>query len=378
MDFDFTEEQTLLRDSLNGYLGDRYDFETRRKVSASESGWRPEVWTAFAEELGILGASVPEAQGGLGGGAVENLIVMEALGEHLVIEPFLEAVVLSGALLQAAGGERADALLGDTVAGSAIVVSALYEPHGRYGLADVQTTAARSGDGWTLSGAKAHVDAAPWATHLLVSARTGGGRRERDGVSLFLVPADGPGVHRRDYSTLDGRRASELTLENAAAELIGPEGGALPLIEEAVDRATVAACAEAVGLMRRMQQETIAYAKQRKQFGRPIGDFQVLQHRMVDMMIAVEEAVSITYYATLSLGRPAAERARAVSAAKAKVSRNARFVGQQAVQIHGGIGVTEELALGWRFKRASAIETLFGDCDLHTARFERLTDPELA
>jgi len=371
VDFAFSEDQGLLRDSLAAYLSDRYDFDSRRKAAAQAPGWRPGVWKAFAEELGILGAPFPEALGGLGGGAEANMIVMEALGEHLVLEPYLETVVLSGGLLERIGGEAAETLIGQIVSGEAVVVLAYAEPSSRYDLDAVHTAAWREEDGWRLDGHKAVVAAAPWATHLLVTARAEGEGGEFHGESLFLVAANGEGVSLRDYATMDGRRAAEVTLEDAPATLLGEEGGALPHLEAAVDAATAAACAEAVGLMRRMHRETVEYARQRRQFGRAIGEFQVIQHRLVDMFMAVEQAVSMTYLATLSLGEEPAARARAVSAAKARVGKSIREVGQGAVQIHGGIGMTDELALGWRFKRATAIEQLFGDTEYHLRRFER-------
>jgi alkylation response protein AidB-like acyl-CoA dehydrogenase len=223
------------------------------------------------------------------------------------------------------------------------------------------------------------VYAAPWATHLLVTARTGGGQRERNGVSLFLVEANRPGIVRRDYPTVDGFRASEIYFENAsvpADALLGAEGAALPLLEQIVDEATVAVCAEGVGVGRRLHAGTLDYARQRKQFGRAIADFQVLQHRMVDMFMEVEQAASMTLMATLKLDLPEAERMAAVSQAKAKVGKGLKVTGQSAIQIHGGIGITDELAIGHYFKRATMIEGQFGSVDHHLARFERLSMPD--
>ncbi|MBE7218906.1 MAG: acyl-CoA dehydrogenase family protein [Caulobacteraceae bacterium] len=373
MDFSLSEEQTLLRDTLGRFLQDRYDFDARRKVVDSEAGWSPEVWRGFAEELGILGASFSEEHGGLGGGAVENMIVMEALGANLVVEPYLGTVVLGGGALKAAGGPLAEELIPAIVGGEAVFAFAYAEPKGRYDLADLETTARRDGDGWRIDGRKGVVVGAPWATHLLVTARTAGGRRDREGVSLFVVDATAPGISRRDYPTIDGRRASEIAFEGAPARLLGEADAALPLVEQVVDEGIAAVCAEAVGAMRRMHAMTVDYARQRKQFGRAIADFQVLQHRMVDMFMALEQSVSMTYLATLKLDAPAAERMTAASAAKTKIARSARAVGQDAVQIHGGIGMTDELALGHVFKRTTVIEGLFGDADHHLKRYERLT-----
>jgi alkylation response protein AidB-like acyl-CoA dehydrogenase len=379
VDFSYNETQQMLRDTLARYLADTYDFETRRKMIASDAGRDPGIWRALATELGILGAPFSEEQGGLGGSAVDNMIVMEQLGEAISIEPYLQTVVIGGGALNAAGGQLADALIPQIIAGEAIIAFAYAEPQGRYELQNLRTTARRDGEGWVLNGHKAVVYAAPWATHLLVTARTGGGQREADGVSLFLVEANRPGLVRRDYPTVDGFRASEIYFENASVPgdaLLGAEGSGLPLVERIVDEATVAVCAEGTGVMRRLHAGTMDYARQRKQFGRPIADFQVLQHRMVDMFMEVEQAASMTLMATLKLDLPDAERKAAVSQAKAKVGKGLRFTGQSAVQIHGGIGITDELSIGHYFKRATMIENQFGSVDHHLARFERLSMPD--
>ena len=373
MDFSTTDEQTMLRDTLSRWLAASYGFEARQKAVGGDAGWNPGTWQAFAEELGILGAPFAEGHGGLGGGAIENMIVMEEIGRALVIEPYLPTVVIAGGALKATGGALADAVIPEIIAGKAIIAFAYAEPQGRYDLADLRTTAKKDGGGYVLSGHKSVVYSAPHATHLLVTARTGGGQRDKDGVSLFLIPADTKGVVRRDYPTVDGARASEIYFENAsigADTLVGAEGGALPLIEQVVDEATAAVCAEACGTMRVLQAMTLDYTKQRKQFGRAIGEFQALQHRLVDMFMEVEQSVSITLMATLKLDTP--ERATAVSAAKAKVGKGARFVGQNAVQLHGGIGISNELAVGHYFKRATMIEGQFGSVDHHLRRYERL------
>lgn len=376
MDFSYNETQQMLRDTLARYLADNYDFDTRRKWIASDAGRDPGIWQALATELGILGAPFSEEQGGLGGGAVENMIVMEQLGEAIAIEPYLQTVVIGGGALKAVGGAVADAVIPQIIGGEAVIAFAYAEPQGRYELHNLRTSAKRDGAGWVLNGHKAVVYAAPWATHLLVTARTGGSLRERDGVSLFLVEANLPGIVRRDYPTVDGFRASEIYFENCALPgeaLLGGEGQALPLVEQIVDEATAAVCAEATGVMRRLHAGTMDYARQRKQFGRPISDFQVLQHRMVDMFMEVEQAVSMTLMATLKLGFAPAERAAAVSQAKAKIGKGLRFTGQSAVQIHGGIGITDELSIGHYFKRATMIENQFGSVDHHLARFEQIS-----
>ena len=375
MDFNFTDEQTMLRDSVSRYLANTYTFDARMAAVNGDIGWNPGVWKAFAEELGILGAPFAEAHGGLGGGAIENMIVMEEIGKALVIEPYLQTVVIGGGFLRAAGGALADAVIPKIIDGSVVIAFAYAEPQGRYNLADLRTTAKKDGAGYVLNGHKAVVYAAPWATHFIVTARTGGSVRERSGVSVFLIPANAPGITRRDYPTVDGARASEVYFENVAVgaeTLIGAEGEGLPLIEQVVDEATAAVCAEGAGVVRKLHEGTLDYSRQRKQFGKAIGEFQVLQHRMVDIFMEVEQAVSMTLMATLRLDEP--DRAKHVSSAKNKTSRGARFVGQNAVQIHGGIGISNELAIGHYFKRASMIESQFGDADYHLRRYESLMD----
>ena len=376
MDFSFTEEQTMLRDTVASYLADHYDFDKRRAAVASATGWRPAVWKAFAEELGILGASFSEELGGLGGGATEVMVVMEEFGKALVVEPYLGTVVIAGGFLKHAAPASAPDLIGKIIAGEATFAFAWAEPQGRYNLSDLATTARKDGAGYVLNGHKAVVIGAPWASHLIVTARTGGAQRDKGGVSVFLVDKAAKGVVTRDYPTVDGLRASEVFFENVslgAEDLIGPEGAALPLVEKVVDEAIAATCAEACGVLSRLHTGTLEYTKQRKQFGAPIASFQVLQHRMVDMFIQVEQAVSMTYMAHIKLGETDAERAKAISAAKVQIGRACRFVGQNAIQLHGGMGMTDEMAIGHYFKRATMIEGLFGSVDHHLRRYETLS-----
>jgi alkylation response protein AidB-like acyl-CoA dehydrogenase len=373
MDFSFTEEQTLLRDTVGAYLADNYDFDKRRAAVASAAGWRPEVWKALAEDLGILGASVSEEQGGLGGGPTEVMVVMEEFGKALVVEPYLGTVVIGGGFLRRAGGKAADDLIGDLIGGTARFAFAWGEPQARYCLHDLAVTARKDGAGYLLNGAKSVVVGAPFATHLIVTARTGGARRDTGGVSVFVVDKTAKGVITRDYPTVDGGRASEVTFENVsvgAGALIGGEGEALPMVNQVVDEAVAAVCAEACGVLRRLHEGTLEYTRQRKQFGAPIASFQVLQHRMVDMFIQVEQAVSMTYMAHIKLGEADGERAKAVSAAKVRIGRACKFVGQNAIQLHGGMGMTDEMAIGHYFKRATLIEGVFGSVDHHLARYE--------
>jgi pimeloyl-CoA dehydrogenase small subunit len=375
LDFSFTEEQSMLRDTVASYLADHYSIDQRKAALAKEPNWRPDVWKAFAEELGILGAPFPEELGGLGGGHVENMIVMEELGKALVVEPYLGTVVIGGGFLKHSGHAKAADLIAEIIAGQAIFAFAWAEPQGRYNMADLKTTAKKDGAGYVLNGQKAVVIGAPYATHLIVTARTGGGQRDQQGVSVFIVPKDAAGVTTRDYPTVDGFRASEVYLENVkvgADALVGPEGHAMPLIETVVDEAVAATCAEACGVLRKLHEGTLEYTKQRKQFGQPISSFQVLQHRMVDMFIQVEQSVSMTYMATIKLS-DAAERGKAAAAAKVQIGKACRFVGQNAIQLHGGMGMTDEMAIGHYFKRATMIESAFGSTDHWLARYEFLS-----
>ncbi len=376
MDFTYTETQDMLRDTLARFLADTYGFEARQKRLASEDGRDPGVWKALATELGILGAPFTESHGGLDGGHLENAIMMEEFGKVIATEPYLQTVVIGGGALKAVGGAQADAHIPAIISGEMIIAFAYAEPQGRYDLANLRTTAKKDGASYVLNGHKGVVIAAPWATHLLVTARTGGSQREAAGVSLFLIDAKSSGITRRDYACVDGFRASEVYFENVAVPadaLLGSEGEGLSLIDQIVDEAAVGICAEACGAMAVMQTMTVEYAKQRQQFGQPIARFQVLQHRMVDMFMEVEQSRSMTLMATLKLDLPATERMAAVSACKSKVAKGAKFVGQSAIQTHGGIGITQELAVGHYFKRATIFEGQFGSADHHLERYERIT-----
>ncbi len=376
MDFNFTEEQDMVRDGLIRLVRESYDIETRRGVVASESGWRPEIWAQLAE-LGILGMPFSEEDGGFGGGAVDSLVVMEEFGKGLVVEPFVPTVVCAGGFFKHAGtAAQKEEHIGGIVSGERIYAFAYAEPRGRYDLADLETTAKKQGDGYVLSGHKAVVIGAPWATHLVVTARTSGERRDRDGISVFVIDKSADGVVTRDYPTVDGRRASEVYFENAsvpADALIGEEGNALPLIERVTDEAIAAQCAEACGAMKVAHEMTVEYSRQRKQFGVPIGKFQVLQHRMVDMFTEYEQSVSMTYLATLKLDEDERERKLAVSAAKVRVGQAAHHIGQEAIQIHGGMGMTDELAIGHYFKRLTIFDSEFGNVDHHMKRHVALS-----
>ncbi len=374
MDFTVSNEQELLRDGLSKFLAARYDLESSRTAAKAGSGWQPEIWRGFAEELGILGATLPESAGGSGGGAVEAMVIAEELGRALVIEPWVDTVVVAGGLLQRAGGPLAHSVLERIANGSAVVSLAAVDADCGDRWDGLSTNAVRHGEHWVVTGAKTVVVAAPLATHLLITARAG------DGIALLLTEFDAaappPGVTAHGYRTIDDRRAADLEfggLRLPAEALI--DADARPSLERARDEGAAAVCAEAVGAMRRVLADTVEYTKARQQFGQPIGGFQALQHRMVDMYMELEQAVAAAYLATLKLGDDPDTRARAVSAAKATVGRAARFIGQQAVQLHGGMGMTEELAIGHYFKRLTTLQYEFGSTDAHRARYAELTRP---
>jgi alkylation response protein AidB-like acyl-CoA dehydrogenase len=372
MDFTFSGEQELLRDGLSKFLSTRYGLATSRAAVKTGAGWQPKIWRAFADELGILGAALPEDVGGDDGGPVEVMIIAEALGHALVVEPYVDTVVVAGGLLRRAGGSNATAVLTKIVAGQAIVALAATEAESGDNWREVATTARRVGSDWVLNGEKIMAVAAPLATHLLVTART------EEGISLFLVEvaASTSGLVTHGYRTVDDRQAADLEftdLRLPGDALLGEAGHAWPALETARDEGATAVCAEAVGGMRKVLADTVEYCKQRQQFGVPIGSFQVLQHRMVDMHMEVEQSVAAVYLAVLNLEAEPAIRARAVSAAKATIGRAARFVGQNAVQLHGGMGMTEELAIGHYFKRLTAVQYEFGSTDHHVARYAELT-----
>lgn len=374
MNFTLSEEQVMLQDAVTRFLADHYGFERRHELLAA--GFSRPIWDAFATSLGILGAALPESSGGMGGGPVDTMIIMEAIGRSLVIEPYLETVVVGGGILKRSPGDRAAQLLSQTVAGQVVIAFAGLEPGARYAQQHVATAAVHDGAGWVLNGAKSVVDGAPAATHLIVSARTSGAARDRDGVSLFIVDANATGIASHDYRLIDGRSAADIEFRDVrvtADALLGGKGDAIDLIEHVMDEATAALCSEAVGVMRRLLEDTIAYTKQRRQFGQPLSSFQVLQHRMVDMYMALEQAVSAVYMATLKLDQSPVDRALAVSAAKVTIGKSARMIGQNAVQLHGGMGMTDELAVGHYFKRATVIEAQFGSVDHHLARYATLS-----
>ena len=367
MNCNYTEEQLALQDTLRRFIAKDYAFEHRRALAKSADGFDREAWKTFAD-FGILALPFHEDFGGLNGTAVDTMLVMEMLGRGLALEPYVSTVVLCGGLIRDAGSAaQKEALLPAIAGGELMLALAHHEPGGRYEIDRVATTATPTGSGWQLDGAKAVVLGAPSADKLIVSARDG------KGVSLFLVDPKAPGVSMRAYPTQDGARAADIRLAKVAVgadALIGTAGNALPVIERALDYANAALCAEAVGVMSALNEVTLEYLKTRKQFGVPIGNFQALQHRMADMVIATEQARSMATLAAVRVdSADAGERCRAVAAAKAYVSQSARLVGQQAVQLHGGMGVVDELNVSHYFKRLTMIGLTFGDADYHLGRF---------
>jgi alkylation response protein AidB-like acyl-CoA dehydrogenase len=373
MDFRLTEEQLALQETLRRFIAKDYDFERRRSLARSALGYSAEAWGQLAE-LGLLGLPYPEEFGGLGGSGVDIMAVMELVGRGLLLEPYLSTVVLCGGLLRdAAARAIKQALLPRIAAGELKIALAAYEAAGRYELAHVAATAVHDAKGWRLTGRKSVVLDAPSADYFLLSARSSGNRTDAEGISLFLVRRDAPGLTLRAYPTQSGGRAADLHLQDVPIDddaLIGAPERALPVIERAVDQGIAALCAEAVGIVTALNEATLNYLKTRKQFGTVIGSFQALQHRMADMFIAAEQARSMAIIAAIQAagGEPATRR-RAISGAKAYIGQAARFVGQQAVQLHGAMGVVDELNVGHYFKRLTMIDMTFGDADHHLARF---------
>src|ERR1700710_2343716 len=372
MDFDLSEEQRLLKESIDGLLNDSYDFDARKKYAKEKGGWSKALWGKLADQ-GLLGLPFSEADGGFGAGAVETMIVMEALGKALVLEPYLATVVIGGGFLRHGGSaEQKAEYIPAIIDGSKTFAFAQLEKNSRYDLFDVATSAKKKGDGWVIDGEKFVVLNGDNADTLVVTARTKGGQRDKGGVGIFIVPADAKGVGRKGYPTQDGLHAADITftgVEVGADAVIGDPENGLPLIERVVEDARIAMGGERVGAMDESLKSTVEYLKTRTQFGVPIGSFQVLQHRAADMFVAVEQARSMSMYATMAADFDDAKaRANAVAAAKVQIGRSGKFVGQQAIQLHGGIGMTMEAKIGHYFKRLTMIENTFGDTDYHLRR----------
>ena len=375
MDFNFNEEQTLIQNQVSQFIQRDYEWEKRQALVNSDLGFGQDNWKTFAE-LGWLGISLSEESGGFGGSALESMIIMEEFGKGLVVEPFLETVVLCGGLLDAsANNEQKKEILKKVVSGDVHLALAFTEPQSRFNLHDVTTEAKKDGDNYKINGFKSVVMNGPNANSLLVVARTSGNQLDKEGISLFLVDPETPGISLRNYPTVDGRRASEITFENVSVSshnLIGEEGSSLGQLEKSIDEATLAICAEAVGAMEVLYKTTVEYSKHREQFGQAIGKFQVLQHRMVDMFMEYEQCKSLLYMATIKNVENAEDAKKSISGLKYQVGKAARFIGQQAVQLHGGMGVTEELNVGHFFKRLTTITTIFGNTDYHLKKYSNL------
>ena len=372
MNFDLTEEQQMLNDSLRRFVTNEYDFDKRGQVIESGKGTDPVTWAALAE-MGLLGFTFPEDYDGLGGNAIDTMVVMENFGRGLVVEPYLATVVLAGGLIRDQGTEAQKAeILPAIASGERLLAFAHSEAGARYNLSQVGTRAEADGDQYRISGAKTAVLSGGQAQQLIVSARTSGARGDEQGLSLFLVDTTAEGLTINDFATHDGHRTAEIQFSEVAVDasrLVGTLDHAFPAIEKAVDLGIAALCAEAVGAMEAMNATTLDYIKTRKQFGVAIGKFQVLQHRMADMFIQTEQAKSMAILAaTEADSSQRIQRREALSMAKTLVGQAARYVAQEGVQLHGGMGVTEEMFAAHLFKRLTLINLLFGDADHHLAQ----------
>ncbi len=376
MDFELSEEKRLLKESVERLLADRYEFETRKRYMVEPDGWSRDIWRQYAE-LGLLGLPFDEKYGGFGGGPVETMIVMSAMGNALALEPYLPTVILCGGFLRRFGTDAQKITYLPEIAGGSITGAFAHtERQSRYDLFDVKTTAKPSGNGFVLDGAKGVVLNGDQADFLIVTARVSGNQRDKDGLGLFIVDAKANGVARRGYRTVDGISAAEIQFSGVkvdASGVIGKPGAAYPLIEQVVDDGIAALCAEAVGVFAALTDTTTDFLRTRKQFGVNIGSFQVLQHRNVEMLIASEQAKSMAMLATMMVDeKDTVARRKTMAAAKTQIGRSAQFVGEQAVQLHGGIGMTMELKVGHWFKRATAIDIQFGDADYHLEQFGQM------
>ncbi|HBC58238.1 MAG TPA: pimeloyl-CoA dehydrogenase small subunit [Gammaproteobacteria bacterium] len=377
MDFSLSDEQRIIKEAAEKFIAKDYTFDARNKIISSDEGMSRETWQQFAD-FGWLGIALPEEVGGYGGSMIETMIITEALGSAMVIEPFLSTVVMCASLIQQAGNStQKEELLPKIIEGNLLLSLAFVEEQSRYNLADVATSAEKSGDDYVINGTKVVALGAPWADKLILSVRTSGNRTDTSGISLFLIDKSAPGVTCTDYALADGSQGANILLENVSVSkdaLIGELDQGLTILEDVIDRATAALCADALGAMEACFKKTLEYVKTRKQFDVAIGSFQVLQHRVVDMFTAVESSRSMAYMVSMKINvDDAIERKKAVSAAKAHIGKHARFVSQQAVQLHGGIGMTEELDIGHYFRRLTLFCRLFGSTEYHIERFAKFS-----
>ena len=375
MDFTFNEEQSLIQDQVDQFVQKEYDWETRQSLSNSDLGFGNDNWQKFAE-LGWLGISVSEKSGGFGGSAIESMLIMEAFGKGLVVEPFLETVIMSASLIDDHGSEaQKSSILEPAIAGEMHLALAYAEPQSRFNLSDVVTDAKADGDNFILNGYKSVVMNGPSANKIIVSARTSGSQLDQNGITLFVVDTDREGIEKTNYKTVDGRRASDIGIENVVVskeDIVGEVDGGFQLLDSAIDKAILAISAEAVGAMEVLYKTTVEYTKTREQFGTAIGKFQVLQHRMVDMFMEYEQCKSLLYMATMKHEEGAPDAKKAISGLKYQVGKAGKFIGQQAVQLHGGMGVTDELNVGHYFKRLTTVGTIFGNTDYHLKKYSSL------
>ena len=381
MDFTFNEEQSLIQDQVDQFVQKEYDWETRQSLSNSELGFGEDNWKKFAE-LGWLGISVSEDSGGFGGSAIESMLIMEAFGKGLVVEPFLETVIMAGGLIDDYGSnQQKSSFLEPAIAGEMHLALAYAEPQSRFNLSDVVTEAKADGDNFIINGYKSVVMNGPSADQIIVSARTSGTQLDENGISLFIIDANASGLDKTNYKTVDGRRASDLTFENVSVSkenLIGDQDKGFDILDSAIDKAILAISAEAVGAMEVLYKTTVEYTKTREQFGTAIGKFQVLQHRMVDMFMEYEQCKSLLYMATMKHEEKAEDAKKAISGLKYQVGKAGKFIGQQAVQLHGGMGVTDELNVGHYFKRLTTVGTIFGNTDYHLKKYTFINEKRTA
>ncbi len=368
MNFSLNEEQLMLQDSIEKFIDNDYDFETRQKIAASDSAFSPDVWRIFAE-LGWTAVPFSEDDGGFDGGPIELMVIMQLFGRGLVVEPYLANIVLAGGILgRTAGPEQKEKWLQPIIAGELQATLAFVEPQSRYDIANIATAAAADGDAWTLNGNKGFVLNGGNAELFIVPARSSGAQTDQDGITLFAVPADSDGVICNAYATVDGQQAAEVTFEDVlvdAGAVLGEVGGGFAALDAVIDAATLAVCAEAVGIMQILREKTLEYSKSRVQFGVPIGSFQALQHRMVDMLTDCEQSISLLLWATMVNASDSADAKQSISAIKYQVGTAGQKVGEEAVQIHGGMGVSWELDIAHYFKRLTAIGQMFGNADWH-------------
>ena len=375
MDFTFNEEQTLIQDQVDQFVQKEYDWETRQSLSNSDLGFGESKGQKFAE-LGWLGISVSEDSGGFGGSAIESMLIMEAFGKGLVVEPFLETMIMAGSLIDDYGSdEQKSSILEPAISGEMHLALAYAEPQSRFNLSDVVTEAKPEGENYILNGYKSVVMNGPSANKIIISARTSSSQLDENGITLFIVDSDSKGLSKTNYKTVDGRRASDLTIENVSVSkdnIIGNLDSGFEILDSAIDKAILAISAEAVGAMEVLYKTTVEYTKTREQFGTPIGKFQVLQHRMVDMFMEYEQCKSLLYMATMKHEEGAPDAKKAISGLKYQVGKAGKFIGQQAVQLHGGMGVTDELNVGHYFKRLTTVGTIFGNTDYHLKKYTSL------